>query len=164
MHYFGIPLHTRSMIAYKILLSIWGNSSKKLHRGNVVNIPYSQVSVFVVSSLGDCQNECAIVFRMPHFSFINIILIIFQISGIPRNEHSCRKTFWYRVPWNQKFNRTLLYTHYSVAQSKMNKQSFSFWITASSLLSAPPLIQEPFWLHNFTSLCVVIKIAQDLAY
>ena len=158
MHYFGIPLHTRSMIAYKILLSIWGNSSKKLHRGNVVNIPYSQVSVFVVVQF------FAIVFRMPHFSFINIILIIFQISGIPRNEHSCRKTFWYRVSRYQKFNRTLLYTHYSVAQSKMNKQSFSFWITASSLLSAPPLIQEPFWLHNFTSLCVVIKIAQDLAY
>ena len=40
MHYFGIPRHTQSMIAYKIRLSISGISSEKLHRGNVVNMPF----------------------------------------------------------------------------------------------------------------------------
>ena len=38
MHYFIFPRHTQSMIAYKIL-SISGNSSEKLHCGNVVNMP-----------------------------------------------------------------------------------------------------------------------------
>ena len=39
MHYFGNPRHTQSMIAYRTL-SISGNSSEKLHCGNVVDMPY----------------------------------------------------------------------------------------------------------------------------
>ena len=38
MHHFGIPGHTQSMVAYIIWLSISGNSSEKLHCGNVVNM------------------------------------------------------------------------------------------------------------------------------
>ena len=39
MHYFGIPRHTQSMITIGFWLSISGNSSEKLHCGNVVNMP-----------------------------------------------------------------------------------------------------------------------------
>ena len=39
MPYIGNPRHTQSMIAY-IWLSIFGNSSERLHCGNVVNMPY----------------------------------------------------------------------------------------------------------------------------
>ena len=43
MYNLGIPRHTRSMIANRILtiLSISGNYSEKLHCGSVVNMPYS---------------------------------------------------------------------------------------------------------------------------
>ena len=37
VHYFGIPRLTQSMIAYNTLTSISGNSSEKLHCGNVVH-------------------------------------------------------------------------------------------------------------------------------
>ena len=40
MHYFGIPRHTPSMIAYKSLTEYSGKSSETLHCGNVVNMPY----------------------------------------------------------------------------------------------------------------------------
>ena len=40
MHYFGIPRHTESMIAYKILNEYFWKFQLKLHRGNVVKMPY----------------------------------------------------------------------------------------------------------------------------
>ena len=43
--YFGIPRQTQSMIAYKILTVFFGNSSEKLHYGNVVNMPYCLVEL-----------------------------------------------------------------------------------------------------------------------
>ena len=46
MHYFGIPRHTvNDSIIVRFSLGVSGNSSKKLHCGNVVNIPYWQVIV-----------------------------------------------------------------------------------------------------------------------
>ena len=47
MHYFGIPRHTQPMIAYKILTEFSGNSSEKLHCGNVVNMPYWIIAIFL---------------------------------------------------------------------------------------------------------------------
>ena len=38
MHFYESPRHTRLIIVYKIL-SVSGNSSEKLHCGNVVNMP-----------------------------------------------------------------------------------------------------------------------------
>ena len=40
MHYFGNPRHIQSMIAYTVLTEYSGNSSEKLHCGNVVNKLY----------------------------------------------------------------------------------------------------------------------------
>ena len=45
MHYFGLPSHTRSIIAYKILTEYFWKFQKKLHCGNVVNIPYYSLVV-----------------------------------------------------------------------------------------------------------------------
>ena len=39
MHYFGIPRHTQSMIANKILTEYFWKFSEKFHCGNVVNMP-----------------------------------------------------------------------------------------------------------------------------
>ena len=39
MHYFRVPRHTRSMIAYKILTEYFWKFQWKLHCGNVVNKP-----------------------------------------------------------------------------------------------------------------------------
>ena len=47
MHYFRIPRHTQPMIAYKILTEFSGNSSEKLHCGNVVNMPYWIIAIFL---------------------------------------------------------------------------------------------------------------------
>ena len=50
MHYFGIPIHTQSLIAFiRVSLSISGGTSERLHCGNVVNIPYCLV--WVLSSI-----------------------------------------------------------------------------------------------------------------
>ena len=48
MHYFGIPRHTQSILAYKILTSISGNSSEKLYCGNAVKMPY-YLNVIIMS-------------------------------------------------------------------------------------------------------------------
>ena len=45
MHYSGITIHTQSMIAWKIWLSISGNSSEELHCGNAVNMPYCALAI-----------------------------------------------------------------------------------------------------------------------
>ena len=45
MHYLGIPIRSRSMIANNIWLSIFGIPSEALHCGNVVNMPYSAIAI-----------------------------------------------------------------------------------------------------------------------
>ena len=41
MHYFRIPRHTQSMIAYKIFTEYFWKFQLKMHCGNIVNMPYS---------------------------------------------------------------------------------------------------------------------------
>ena len=55
MHYFGIPRHTQSMIAYKTLTSFSGNSSEKLYCGNVVKMPY-RLNV-IIEYNDDCRSS-----------------------------------------------------------------------------------------------------------
>ena len=43
MHYFGNPRHTQSIIAYIILTEYFGNSSEKLHYGNVINMHVNNI-------------------------------------------------------------------------------------------------------------------------
>ena len=43
-HYFGNPRQTQSTIAYMILTEYCGNSSEKLHCGNVVDMPYYKIN------------------------------------------------------------------------------------------------------------------------
>ena len=45
MHHFGIPRHTHSMIAYKILTEYLWKVKGKLHCGNVVNMPYPLLTI-----------------------------------------------------------------------------------------------------------------------
>ena len=54
MHYLGIPSHTQSMIAFKILAGSFWKFRWKMHCGNVVNMRFYGVFRYDSSTLGLC--------------------------------------------------------------------------------------------------------------
>ena len=56
MHYFGISIHTRFMIAFTILTEYFWNFSENLHCGNVANMPYYHIWHIAVRSLTCSHN------------------------------------------------------------------------------------------------------------
>ena len=45
MHYFGIPRHIQSSVAYKILNEYFWNSSEILNCGNVIDMSYCTLQI-----------------------------------------------------------------------------------------------------------------------
>ena len=86
MYYIGNPRYVPSMVAYMILtVSITGNSSEKLHCGNVVNMSYLQfvtdhdhlLTVLVVLSVYTIFTEMkACIIRHVFVSFLSFTMYV----------------------------------------------------------------------------------------